>query len=318
VPEVLIGKVNDFFARPVVRRLGAESSGERQAAAGGAAGAVDRALDGAIAKFIEQGEIKGKLNAAQLQYSGDLNSSIHRILLTFEHSLTIPLLKSAKRANIDTIICSPLPLGHGFVSCEHGLLPLPAPATIEILKNIPVYGINKLVETVTPTGAAIIATLAQTFGPLPLISIEKVGYGVGERKDNEVPNLLRIILGRKEEKIFILNPIKKYHWEGKGISENAGQRVLLPAKNRNPSADALRQNLHNRGSACVFLTCITDEAVPDVLWGQLYKSQRSLRKLVELSDFKVIRDDRLEQRKNPQRLKFPCLLQGVQTDDGVC
>ena len=103
--------------------------------------------------------------------------------------------------NIKEIVSSPLPLGNGFIQCGHGTLPLPAPATLEILKNIPVYGIGKLVETVTPTGAAIIATLAQTFGPLPPITIEKVGYGVGERKDNEVPNLLRVILGRKEKRV---------------------------------------------------------------------------------------------------------------------
>jgi pyridinium-3,5-bisthiocarboxylic acid mononucleotide nickel chelatase len=103
--------------------------------------------------------------------------------------------------NIKEIVSSPLPLGNGFIQCGHGTLPLPAPATLEILKNIPVYGIGKPVETVTPTGAAIIATLAQSFGSLPPITIEKVGYGAGKRKDNEVPNLLRVILGRKEKKV---------------------------------------------------------------------------------------------------------------------
>ncbi|HAX97561.1 MAG TPA: nickel pincer cofactor biosynthesis protein LarC, partial [Candidatus Atribacteria bacterium] len=103
--------------------------------------------------------------------------------------------------NIKEIVSSPLPLGNGFIRCSHGTLPLPAPATLEILKNIPVYGIGKPVETVTPTGAAIIATLAQNFGHLPPLAIEKVGYGAGERKDNEVPNLLRIILGRKEKRV---------------------------------------------------------------------------------------------------------------------
>jgi pyridinium-3,5-bisthiocarboxylic acid mononucleotide nickel chelatase len=103
--------------------------------------------------------------------------------------------------DIREIVSSSLPLGNGFIQCGHGTLPLPAPATLEILKNIPVYGIGKSFETVTPTGAAIIATLAQTFGPLPAITIEKVGYGAGERKDNEVPNLLRVILGRKEKRV---------------------------------------------------------------------------------------------------------------------
>jgi conserved hypothetical protein TIGR00299 len=104
--------------------------------------------------------------------------------------------------NIREIVSSPLPLGNGFIQCGHGTLPLPAPATLEILKTIPVYGIGKPIETVTPTGAAIIATLAQSFGSLPPVTIKKVGYGVGERKDNEVPNLLRVILGRKEKRVF--------------------------------------------------------------------------------------------------------------------
>ena len=103
--------------------------------------------------------------------------------------------------NINEIVSSPLPLGSGFIQCRHGTLPLPAPATLEILKNIPVYGISKPGETVTPTGAAIIATLVQKFGPLPPFIIKKVGYGVGERKDNDVPNLLRVILGRNGKKI---------------------------------------------------------------------------------------------------------------------
>ena len=65
---------------------------------------------------------------------------------------------------IKEIVSSSLPLGNGFIKCGHGTLPLPAPATLEILKTIPVYGMDKPVETVTPTGAAIIATLAQSFG----------------------------------------------------------------------------------------------------------------------------------------------------------
>jgi len=104
--------------------------------------------------------------------------------------------------NIDKIIASPLPLGRGFVHCKHGTMPLPAPATLEILKGIPVYGDGTIAETVTPTGAAIIATLAQSFGSIPLLKIEKIGYGLGEREDQEIPNLLRIILGNRERNFY--------------------------------------------------------------------------------------------------------------------
>jgi uncharacterized protein (TIGR00299 family) protein len=95
---------------------------------------------------------------------------------------------------ITTLSCSPLPLGHGFVSCDHGILPLPAPATVELLKGIPVYSVDRRQETVTPTGAAIISTLASKFGEMPLMKITKVGYGSG-KIPSDYPNLLRVFLG---------------------------------------------------------------------------------------------------------------------------
>jgi pyridinium-3,5-bisthiocarboxylic acid mononucleotide nickel chelatase len=101
------------------------------------------------------------------------------------------------RLGVDTIICSPLPLGHGFVSCEHGLLPLPAPATVELLKDIPVYTVERNQETVTPTGAAIIKTLSNQFGEMPPMKIKKIGYGSGKIKSN-YPNVLRVFLGELE------------------------------------------------------------------------------------------------------------------------
>jgi uncharacterized protein (TIGR00299 family) protein len=95
---------------------------------------------------------------------------------------------------IDRIYCSPLPLGHGFVTCEHGLLPLPAPATMELLKGIPVYTVERNQETVTPTGAAVISTLASSFGEMPPMKIIKIGYGSGKIPSN-YPNVLRVVLG---------------------------------------------------------------------------------------------------------------------------
>ena len=97
--------------------------------------------------------------------------------------------------NIERVVSSKIPLGKGFVSCSHGTLPVPAPATLEILKKIPVYGSSVEQEIVTPTGAAIIATLAEQFGDMPELKIEAVGYGAGKRELKEIPNLLRIIKG---------------------------------------------------------------------------------------------------------------------------
>ena len=99
-----------------------------------------------------------------------------------------------KKLGIKKIYCSALPMGAGFVTCSHGLLPIPAPATVEILKGIPVYSDERKQELVTPTGAAIITTVAYKFGNMPLMKINKVGYGSGKTKSN-YPNLLRIFLG---------------------------------------------------------------------------------------------------------------------------
>ena len=99
-----------------------------------------------------------------------------------------------KKLEIEKIYCSPLPLGKGFVSCSHGILPLPAPATVEILKGVPVYSDDRKQELVTPTGAAIIKTIAYKFCNMPLMKVNKVGYGSGKIK-SEYPNLLRVFLG---------------------------------------------------------------------------------------------------------------------------
>lgn len=97
---------------------------------------------------------------------------------------------------IDRIISSHIPLGKGFVSCQHGKLPVPAPATVEILRGIPVYGSDIPYELVTPTGAAIISSLADAFEPIPGMEIEGVGYGAGSRDLEQRPNLLRIMIGQ--------------------------------------------------------------------------------------------------------------------------
>lgn len=101
--------------------------------------------------------------------------------------------------NIDKIVVSKLHVGMGFVKCQHGLMPIPAPATLEIIKNgkIPVYSKGIEGELVTPTGAAIVAALADEFGNQPDMEIEKIGYGSGF-KDFEIPNMLRLTLGKKK------------------------------------------------------------------------------------------------------------------------
>lgn len=97
----------------------------------------------------------------------------------------------------DKIICSPVELGSGMVKCAHGTFPVPAPATSEILRNIPVKTGNVPFEATTPTGAAIVASLASEFTRTANFKIVKTGYGIGH-KDSEVPNVLRVFLAEEE------------------------------------------------------------------------------------------------------------------------
>jgi uncharacterized protein (TIGR00299 family) protein len=100
---------------------------------------------------------------------------------------------------VKNIAASPVPLGRGFVTCSHGKLPVPAPATLGILAGIPVYGTDIPHELVTPTGAAIIRSLTQRFEPLPEMVIARIGYGAGRRDLEDRPNLLRILLAAESK-----------------------------------------------------------------------------------------------------------------------
>jgi uncharacterized protein (TIGR00299 family) protein len=106
---------------------------------------------------------------------------------------------------VERVACSPLPVGRGFVDAAHGRLPLPAPATLELLAGAPVHGVELPVELVTPTGAALVAALAEEYGPLPAMTLGAVGYGAGSRDLEAVPNVVRAILG--EAAPALRNPV---------------------------------------------------------------------------------------------------------------
>jgi uncharacterized protein (TIGR00299 family) protein len=101
-----------------------------------------------------------------------------------------------ERLEIDTVSCSPIALGHGTIDSDHGLLPLPAPATLELLSGMPTVPAGVEWETLTPTGSAILRTIVDTFGPLPAMTIERIGYGAGNDRKGPLPNVLRAVLGR--------------------------------------------------------------------------------------------------------------------------
>jgi hypothetical protein len=112
---------------------------------------------------------------------------------------TVGSLIGLKLLGIETVYASRIPVGTGFVECDHGTLPLPAPAALELLTGIPIYasGIEK--ELVTPTGIIILKHVAKSFGFIPAMRIHQIGYGAGGR-DLKIPNLLRVWIGESEEK----------------------------------------------------------------------------------------------------------------------
>jgi pyridinium-3,5-bisthiocarboxylic acid mononucleotide nickel chelatase len=108
---------------------------------------------------------------------------------------------------IDAIHVSSLPLGSGYVETAHGRLPVPAPATAELLRGIPVHGELGQGERVTPTGAAIVAVLGTAFGGTPSMTVAATGYGAGDKDFDDVPNILRVMLGEKTAGVLLRDEI---------------------------------------------------------------------------------------------------------------
>ncbi|MDE0482478.1 MAG: nickel pincer cofactor biosynthesis protein LarC [Candidatus Poribacteria bacterium] len=116
----------------------------------------------------------------------------------------------------EEIYASPLSLGRGFVKCAHGMMPVPVPGTMELLHGVPIRQTEIPKELVTPTGAAIITTLAKDFGVMPNMTINQIGYGAGTRDLDMQPNLLRICIGEKSPS----NNIKHRHDPALGFSDS--------------------------------------------------------------------------------------------------
>jgi len=103
-------------------------------------------------------------------------------------------LLGLRKLGLGAVYASRIHVGTGFVECRHGTLPVPAPATLELLKGVPVYSKGIESELATPTGVAILKSVAKGFGPMPDMTVDRIGYGAGSR-ELEIPNLLRICIG---------------------------------------------------------------------------------------------------------------------------
>jgi uncharacterized protein (TIGR00299 family) protein len=138
---------------------------------------------------------------------GEAEAKIHGVPLTQIHFHEVGAVDSIvdivgacialEMLGMDEVQALPPRLGSGFVETAHGKFPVPAPATLELLKGVPVQSSNEPVELVTPTGAALLAEFCARFGPMPAMNIEKIGYGAGTRDLEKMPNVLRAVLGER-------------------------------------------------------------------------------------------------------------------------
>src|SRR5688500_18867689 len=103
-----------------------------------------------------------------------------------------------ERLGADRIVASPLNVGGGTVRCAHGVFPVPAPATARLLQGVPIYAGDVQMELVTPTGALIVTGYAESYGPLPAMTVERIGYGAGDRDPRQHPNVLRLMIGEAD------------------------------------------------------------------------------------------------------------------------
>src|SRR5216684_1695148 len=161
-----------------------------------------------IRKIIEKAAIgsNAKRTAIKIfEALGQAEAEIHNVSIDQVHFHEVGAVDAmvdivcaavgAESLALEEWVCSPLNVGGGTVKCAHGTLPVPAPATLKLLQNAPVYSSGPQVELVTPTGAAIAKTLSRRFAPFPAMKIEKAGYGAGTREFPEHPNLLRLTIG---------------------------------------------------------------------------------------------------------------------------
>jgi uncharacterized protein (TIGR00299 family) protein len=164
-----------------------------------------------IAAMIERAPLKPRVKElAQRIFRrlAEAEASVHNVALERVHFHEVGAVDSIvdivgtaiglDYLGVEKVYASALPFGRGFVNTAHGRLPVPAPATAHLMQGIPLSGDIGEGERVTPTGAAIVAALAEGFGPPPAMRPERIGYGAGEKDFPEVPNLLRLVLAQAD------------------------------------------------------------------------------------------------------------------------
>lgn len=166
-----------------------------------------------IRRLIEQSELSDPIKRRSLEVFERLaraEARVHGAAIDQVHFHEVGAVDSIvdvvgaaigfEELGVESVSASAVRVGYGFVDTEHGRLPVPAPGTAELLKGVPVYGGDLEGEFATPTGAALVATLSESFGPLPRMTITGVGYGAGSRDVERFPNAIRLVVGDLDER----------------------------------------------------------------------------------------------------------------------
>jgi uncharacterized protein (TIGR00299 family) protein len=152
----------------------------------------DRAKSAASAVFRRLGEAEAQVHGVSIE-----KVHFHEVGAIDSIADIVGVCTALDLLGIDEIHASAINVGSGTVKTEHGVLPVPAPATAALLQGKPVYARGPECELTTPTGAALAATLAKSFGPVPAMRIANIGYGAGDRDFKEQPNVLRVLVGER-------------------------------------------------------------------------------------------------------------------------
>jgi pyridinium-3,5-bisthiocarboxylic acid mononucleotide nickel chelatase len=164
---------------------------------------INRLIDGSA--LSRTGKDRAKELFARL---GEAEAAIHATPLDQVHLHEVGALDSIidivgtvfamESIGADRVVASPLNVGSGSVRSAHGIYPVPAPATVRLLKDAPIYVGPQSVEMVTPTGALLVTSYAQEFGPVPAMRVAQIGYGAGHRDFTDTPNVLRVLVGESD------------------------------------------------------------------------------------------------------------------------
>ncbi len=159
-----------------------------------AASLADRAADRARRIFTRLGEAEAKVHGVGVE-----EVHFHEVGAVDSVVDIVAACVAMELLDVERVLCSSIPLGSGTVTTEHGELPLPAPATAQLLIGAETRGSGIVGEAITPTGAAVLTTLAEAYGPPPAMTVSAVGCGAGTRETGPLPNVLRVFLGRRED-----------------------------------------------------------------------------------------------------------------------